>query len=88
LNERQRRQHYLNTPQERIKIHFVHCTIVEISTDAISPVLLVVCEEMFGASLNANALNTDYSFVCAFAVEVWIRAETMVAIVGSVRRTL
>ena len=67
---------HLNAAQEWVEIDLMHRSIIEVGAEAISPMLLVIGQQVLGACLYANTLHANDGLICAFTVEIRVGAKT------------
>jgi hypothetical protein len=54
----------------------VQCSVIDVGSEAIPPMFLIVSNKVFGTSLNADALKTNDRLKSTFTVQIRIRAKT------------
>jgi hypothetical protein len=67
---------HIDRTVEWIHVDLLHRPVIDVGTQAIPPVLLVVRYKVLRTSLDTNRLNTHDSFICALTIEVWIGAKS------------
>lgn len=63
----------LNASDKGIKIYLVHCSVVDIGSKTIPPMLLIIANEMLGTRLDASTLDADNRLKSTFTIQIWIR---------------
>jgi len=61
--EDEKLRQYLDTPEERIEVYFVHGAVINVGAITVPPVLLCVPKKMLHACLNSSTLDADNCLV-------------------------